>query len=412
MSKKKHRKAAEREARQQLKALRKSDEPRRPDTDRLGFVGRTIAGIYVTPDRARRIAAVWACVRYLSQTVGMLPWNVMQSRAGKGAVVQSSSPLQWLIHNRPSPEWSSFQLRETLINWALLEGNGYAEIDGVPDAVIDVFSGAAFVWAEAVAGLLGALGKPFVLTVHGGSLPAFAARWPRRVRRLLAAARVVTAPSGYLAGALAPYRSDIRVIANAVDAAGAAFSPRGPARPRLVWLRAFHAVYRPTLAIDVVAALAPAHPALTLAMVGPDKGDGSHAAAVAHARARGVAERVRFVGRVPHAEVAGQLAAADVLLNTPDLDNNPVSVIEAMAAGLCVVSTDVGGLRYLIDDGASGLLVPPADPAAMAAQVDHVLTDPALASRLSRGARAAALARDWAPVGAQWLALLDEVARG
>lgn len=129
MSKKKHRKAAEREARRQLEALRKSGESRRPAADRIGFVGHTASGIYVTPDRARRLAAVWACVRYLSQTVGMLPWNVMLSRDGKGAVVQSSSPLQWLIHNRPSPEWSSFQFRETLINWALLEGNGYAEIE-------------------------------------------------------------------------------------------------------------------------------------------------------------------------------------------------------------------------------------------------------------------------------------------
>lgn len=129
MSKKKLRKAAEREARRQLKALRKAGEPRRPGAERLAITGRTSAGIYVTPDRARRLAAVWACVRYLSQTVGMLPWNVMQSRDGRGAVVQAANPLQWLIHDRPNPEWSSAQFRETLVNWALLEGNGYAEIE-------------------------------------------------------------------------------------------------------------------------------------------------------------------------------------------------------------------------------------------------------------------------------------------
>jgi HK97 family phage portal protein len=71
---------------------------------------------------------VWACLRYLSQTVAMLPWNVMASE-GRGAEVQDMHPVQWLLHNRPNPEWSSFQFRETLVHWALRWGNGYAEIE-------------------------------------------------------------------------------------------------------------------------------------------------------------------------------------------------------------------------------------------------------------------------------------------
>src|SRR4051794_33671729 len=62
-------------------------------------------------------------------------------------------------------------------------------------AHVDVYSGAAFLWAEAVCLALRGAGKPFVLTLHGGNLPAFARRWPRRVRRLLGAAAAVTTPS-------------------------------------------------------------------------------------------------------------------------------------------------------------------------------------------------------------------------
>src|SRR5688500_5749222 len=62
-------------------------------------------------------------------------------------------------------------------------------------AVVDVYSGAAFRWAEWAAAALRAVGTPTVLTLHGGNLPAFAEREPARVRRLLQRAAAVTAPS-------------------------------------------------------------------------------------------------------------------------------------------------------------------------------------------------------------------------
>jgi HK97 family phage portal protein len=111
-----------------LLAVRRAAEPRDPDASRVGWQGKTLAGVYVTPDNAVQIAAVWACLRYLSQTVAMLPWNVLASD-GAGAEVQAKHPVQWLIHTRPNPEWSSFQFRETLTHWALRWGNGYAEIE-------------------------------------------------------------------------------------------------------------------------------------------------------------------------------------------------------------------------------------------------------------------------------------------
>jgi HK97 family phage portal protein len=89
---------------------------------------RTLAGVLVTPDTAVTISAVWACLRYLSQTVAVLPWHVMRD-GGAGPRIQSSHPVDWLIWKRPSEEWSSFQLRETLLHWALRWGNGYAEIE-------------------------------------------------------------------------------------------------------------------------------------------------------------------------------------------------------------------------------------------------------------------------------------------
>jgi glycosyltransferase involved in cell wall biosynthesis len=86
-------------------------------------------------------------------------------------------------------------------------------------AQIDVYSGPAFIWAEAVAAALAALSKPFVLSLHGGNLPRFAATHGRRVRRLLRAAHTATCPSAYLARELRHLRADIRIVPNPLDTA-------------------------------------------------------------------------------------------------------------------------------------------------------------------------------------------------
>lgn len=277
-------------------------------------------------------------------------------------------------------------------------------------AQVDVYSGAAFFWAEAVCRLLGHLGKPYVLTLHGGNLPSFARRHPRRVRRLLEGAAEVTAPSGYLLEQLSPFRAGIRLQPNPLDVSRYEFRARPTPRPRLVWLRAFHRMYNPSLAVEVVARLAPEFPDVSLAMIGPDKGDGSLQQVREKAERLGVSGRVEFVGGVPKREVPTRLNEGDIFLNTTDVDNTPVSVLEAMAAGLCVVSTNVGGLPYLLSDGHDALLVPPRDPAAMAAAVGRSLKEEGLCARLSSNARMKAAGCDWSNVLPRWDELLTRAA--
>ncbi len=276
-------------------------------------------------------------------------------------------------------------------------------------AQVDVFSGPAFFWAEAVGLVLRRLHKPYVLTLHGGNLPGFAARWPRRTRRLLASAKAVTAPSGYLEKALAPCCPGIRVIPNPVEIAACPYLERASARPRLIWLRAFHEIYNPLLAVRAAAELAPDYPALDLAMVGPDKGDGSLERNRAAAAAAGLDGRVRLVGPVAKRDVPRVLSEADIFLNTSLTDNTPVSVIEAMACGLCIVSTDVGGIPCLVRHEREGLLVPPGDALRMSGAVRRVLQSNALCHSLSRQARQAACAFDAPQVIAAWNELLGGV---
>jgi glycosyltransferase involved in cell wall biosynthesis len=93
------------------------------------------------------------------------------------------------------------------------------------------------------------------------------------------------------------------------------------------------------------------------------------------------------------------------------VDNTPVSILEAMACGLCIVSTNVGGISYLLEHEHDALLVPPDDPVTMAAAVRRVLTEPALAERLSFNARKKAELYDYSVVLPQWEALVKTVAQ-
>ena len=276
-------------------------------------------------------------------------------------------------------------------------------------AQVDVFSGLSFIWAEAVCLLLRRLDKPYILTLHGGNLPVFAGRWPGRVRRLLNSASAATVPSAFLLEQMQYFRSDLRLIPNALDLRSFEYRNRKSSQPRLVWLRAFHEIYNPSLAPQVVNLLKYSFPDITFLMIGPDKGDGSFQNVQDSASILGVLDRFNFPGIIPKHQVPQWLAKGNIFINTTNVDNTPVSVLEGMACGLSVVSTDVGGIPYLLKNDHDALLVPPDDPVAMAKAVERILTEPGLADKLSRNARRTAENYDWSVVLPLWEILLKEV---
>jgi phosphatidylinositol alpha-mannosyltransferase len=98
--------------------------------------------------------------------------------------------------------------------------------------------------------------------------------------------------------------------------------------------------------------------------------------------------RVSMLGRVPHADLPPYHAASDVFV-APSTGGESFGIVlvEAMAAGLPVVASDIPGYREVVRDGAEGLLVPPRDPVRLAQGIRRVLTDPALAQRLAAAGR-------------------------
>jgi glycosyltransferase involved in cell wall biosynthesis len=198
--------------------------------------------------------------------------------------------------------------------------------------------------------------------------------------------------------AMSGLRSDILLIANGVDLDRARFRIRSAPEPRIVWLRAFHKIYDPCLAVRVAAIVAKSAPWVRLTMCGADKGDGTLRETRKLIAELGMDANVILRGPISRTEVFDELDRADILLNTPRIDNTPVSVIEAMASGLCVVSTNVGGIPHLLEDGRDAILTPAGDAPRLAAAVLRLLEEPDLAAEVSIRARAKAEQFDWSNV--------------
>jgi len=133
---------------------------------------------------------------------------------------------------------------------------------------------------------------------------------------------------------------------------------------------------------DAAASLREDFPALCLLVVGEGR---QRPEVEAHARRAGVADAVRFLGF--RTDVTDLLRAADIFVLPSLLEGLPHTALEAMAVGLAVVATGVDGVGEAVVDGETGLLVPPADPAALSDAIRRLLCDPSRAARMGRAGR-------------------------
>lgn len=266
--------------------------------------------------------------------------------------------------------------------------------------LLQAYGGPSFVVEDAASRLARRLGKRIVMHLRGGAMPEFFARHPHWARRVLQRADLIVVPSEFLRDALAHHGFGTRVVPNVIDLDLYPFRVRSAISPRLLWMRSFHPLYNPLMAVRVLAELRRSHPDATLVMAGQEKGMGADARA--EAQRLGVAGAVRFAGFLELSGKQREGAAADIFINTNDIDNAPVAVIEAWAMGLPVVATAVGGVPQLIEPEQTGLLVPARNVPAMTAAVRRLLAEPKVVERLSRGGRRAAERSAWTSAAPLW----------
>ena len=274
--------------------------------------------------------------------------------------------------------------------------------------LIDTYSTIAFYYAWLVSRLCAMLRLRYIPILHGGNLPQRFKNSPRKCRSLFGNSFTNVAVSRYLQQHLqdAGFRS--AVIPNSIRIDEYHFRHLAQLRPRLLWVRSFHETYNPAMAIHVLNELRRSYPDAQLTMVGPDV-DGSMDTCKQLVIALELEKHVTFTGKLSKQEWTAFAQEQDIFINTANYDNQPVSVLEAMALGLPIVSTNVGGIPHLITDERTGVLVNSGDVFVMTEAISELINNPELASTISTNARRNAEAFDWETVKDKWQDLFNTV---
>ena len=174
----------------------------------------------------------------------------------------------------------------------------------------------------------------------------------------------------------------------------------------LVWVRAFHKIYNPVMAIEVVKVLKNDFKNIKLTMIGPDK-DGSLNDCKKLVENYKLNDNIMFTGYLEKKNWIKIAKTANVFINTTNIDNHPKSVIEAMLLGLPIVSTNVGGIPYLLKEGRDSNLIQPNDINDMAKKISIIINDTKLRQKFSKNAKKNALNFSYINTIPLWDNLLD-----
>jgi glycosyltransferase involved in cell wall biosynthesis len=247
----------------------------------------------------------------------------------------------------------------------------------------------------------------YICVLRGGGLPVRLQTNPKLSHLIFKGANKIIAPSAFLQQKFSEHGYKVEIIPNPLNLPLYVFNARKKIRPRLLWVRAFDVTYNPFMAIYVLSELTKIFTDVQLCIVGPNK-DGSMDVCKDLARNLGLVDKLIITGMLAKEEWISLSSEYDIFINTTNFDNTPVSVLEAMALGMPVISTNVGGMKYIIVDQKNGLLVNPGDVDGMVNAIKRLLADELLVEGISKEGRYFAETLDVVNIGKKWKNMIDE----
>ena len=277
--------------------------------------------------------------------------------------------------------------------------------DSTDVVLIDTYGAQNFYYAYSAGKLCQQLNLPYIPILHGGNLPGRLETSKRKSNDLFGKAQVNIAPSHFLYDIFkAEGFGNLKIIPNSIVLRDYPFKKREVFKPKLLWVRRFQERYNPMLSVKVFEKLLRKYPEAKFCMVGPEK-DGSLANCKNYAEENNLP--IRFTGKLKKKDWAALAVDYDIFLNSTNIDNTPISVIEAMALGLPVISTDVDGMPYLIENDKDGILVPPKDEDKMLKAVLDLIENQEKSQRIALAAYEKVKNFDWEVVKGQWEEVLS-----
>ena len=316
--------------------------------------------------------------------------ELLRSAQAQVTLVQTNAPYRPLWAGRVPGVRAAFRLLPYL--WALWRAAGRSD-------VLHIMANSGWSWhlfAAPAIWIARMRGVPVVVNYRGGEAAQFLQGAQAVVRTSMAATAGLLVPSAFLQEVFARFGMQAAIVPNIIDLAR--FHPRGgklAQSAHLVVARNLEPLYDNTTAIRAFQAVQAQWPQARLTIAGSGPQEAALHQLVADL---GLQASVRFTGRLGRDAMAALYREADIMLNPSLADNMPNSVLESMASGVPVVSTDVGGVPYMVQDGVTALLVPPAKPEAMAAACLRLLGDAELWARLQQAGLAEVQRYTWGQV--------------
>jgi glycosyltransferase involved in cell wall biosynthesis len=277
--------------------------------------------------------------------------------------------------------------------------------------LVHIFSAAyfSFVLAPTPAMLVSKLyGKKIVLNYHSGEAEDHLTRWRRTAIPTLKLADAIAVQSDYLVSVFARFNVEARAISNHLETERFRFRERKPLRPIFLANRNLEPHYNVGCVLRAFAKIQGRMPEAQLIVVG----DGSQRAELELLARSLDLRQTEFRGRIPPEEMRDVYDEADIYLNASNIDSMPISILEAFASGLAVVTTCAGGIPFIVTHERTGLMVERDDDEALALAALRLLEDEALASSLTGNAFSECEKYSWPAVRDAWLGLYREVMRG
>ncbi|MFK7831965.1 MAG: glycosyltransferase family 4 protein [Winogradskyella sp.] len=271
--------------------------------------------------------------------------------------------------------------------------------------LIDTYSTINFYYALIISQLCRFLNIKYINILHGGNLESRLKHSPKLSHLIFNNAYELVAPSYFLKTVFEKYGyTNVIFIPNSIQIENYEFNNRRITAIKLLWVRSFSSIYNPSLAVLVLEQLLQRNYKAELTMIGPDT-DGSLEKVQILANSKKL--KVNFTGKLSKKDWLALSKESNIFINTTNLDNTPVSVIEAMALGLPIVSTNVGGLPFLITDNEDGILVAPKNVDEMVDAVIKLKSNEDLRTKLVHNARLKAESFAWKAVKPKWVELLS-----
>lgn len=325
-------------------------------------------------------------------------FNTPSGPAGMGGILYTKLKEEGYVVYRRSAHRNKLIRLIDILYFVLFKKNKYDII------LLQTFSNLAFLNDFFVTLFTGILKKPTVSTIHGGAFIEFYTKFPKFTAYVLNKSAILTSPSHFLCNHLNAHGHKVRYIPNFIEIHKFPYNWKPINSPDLLWVRAFTDIYKPEMAIKLVARLKTIYPQVKLTMVGPDMGKMNTCKDLI--KSLDLSDNIVLTGKIPNNDLNKYYATHSVYINTTSYESFGVALVEAACSGIPVVTTEVGEIPFMWQNNEDMLLVKDNDEDDFFEKVKMLLINKELQMKLSQNARLKAENYSWDNVKYQWKELI------